>query len=111
MIIAHIIKLTESNVMNDDIFQVLLNDCATNACLGGEGVVDKLMSIARTMVISNNAQYTRVLTRTCQLIIAITNNSKAIYPYHLNSVRSSFIKSLSNQMKTKMHYHFHITGR
>ncbi|XP_058795676.1 uncharacterized protein LOC131666784 [Phymastichus coffea] len=67
-------------------FQVLLNDCATNACLSGEGVVDKLMSIARTMVISNNAQYTRVLTRTCQLIIAITNNSKAVYPYHLNSV-------------------------
>ncbi|XP_011494610.1 PREDICTED: uncharacterized protein LOC105359663 [Ceratosolen solmsi marchali] len=67
-------------------FQVLLNDCATNACLGGEGVVDKLMSIARSMVISNNAQYTRVSTRTCQLIIAITNNNKAVYPYHLNSV-------------------------
>lgn len=69
-------------------FQVLLNDCATNACLGGEGVVDKLMSIARSMVISNNAQYTRVSTRTCQLIIAITNNNKAVYPYHLNSVRA-----------------------
>lgn len=69
-------------------FQVLLNDCATNSCLGGEGVVDKLMSIARSMVISNNAQYTRVSTRTCQLIIAITNNNKAVYPYHLNSVKA-----------------------
>ncbi|KAJ8679530.1 hypothetical protein QAD02_015317 [Eretmocerus hayati] len=67
-------------------FQALLNDCATNACLGGEGVVDKLMSIARSMVISNNAQYTRVSTRTCQLVIAITNNNRAVYPYHLTSV-------------------------
>lgn len=65
---------------------MLLNDCTTNLCLGGEGVVDKLMSVARSMVISNNAQYTRVLTRTCQLITAITKN-KAVYPYHLNSVR------------------------
>lgn len=67
-------------------FQVLLNDCSTNAQLGGEGVIDKLISIARSMVISNNAQYTRVSTRTCQLIIAIASNSEAIYPYHLTSV-------------------------
>ncbi|XP_014474277.1 PREDICTED: uncharacterized protein LOC106744219 isoform X2 [Dinoponera quadriceps] len=67
-------------------FQVLINDCATNVQLGDEGVVDKLMSIARSLVISNNAQYTRVSTRTCQLIIAIANNSEAVYPYHLNSV-------------------------
>ncbi|KAG7207442.1 hypothetical protein KM043_009084 [Ampulex compressa] len=67
-------------------FQVLINDCATNVHLGGEGVIDKLISIARTMVISNNAQYTRVSTRTCQLIIAIASNSKAVYPYHLASV-------------------------
>ncbi|XP_015438849.1 PREDICTED: uncharacterized protein LOC107193847 [Dufourea novaeangliae] len=67
-------------------FQVLINDCATNAHLGGEGVIDKLMSIARSMVISNNAQYTRVSTRTCQLIIAIASNSEAVYPYHLTSV-------------------------
>ncbi|XP_076243493.1 uncharacterized protein LOC143184856 [Calliopsis andreniformis] len=67
-------------------FQVLINDCATNAYLGGEGVIDKLMSIARSMVISNNAQYTRVSTRTCQLIIAIASNSEAVYPYHLTSV-------------------------
>ncbi|XP_012282456.1 uncharacterized protein LOC105700835 [Orussus abietinus] len=67
-------------------FQVLLNDCCTNAHLGGEGVVDKLISIARSMVISNNAQYTRVLTRTCQLVIAIASNSEAVYPYHLSSV-------------------------
>ncbi|XP_066585279.1 uncharacterized protein [Prorops nasuta] len=68
-------------------FQILLNDCATNAHLGGEGLVDKLMSIAWSIVISNNAQYTRVSTRTCQLIIAIASNSTAIYPYHLNSVQ------------------------
>ncbi|KAL6260961.1 hypothetical protein P5V15_008489 [Pogonomyrmex californicus] len=67
-------------------FQVLLNDCFTNAHLADEGVIDKLMSIARSMVISNNAQYTRVSTRTCQLIIAIASNSEAVYPYHLNSV-------------------------
>ncbi|XP_032665126.1 uncharacterized protein LOC116841387 [Odontomachus brunneus] len=67
-------------------FQVLINDCATNVQLGDEGVVDKLMSIARSLVISNNAQYTRVSTRTCQLIIAIASNSEAIYPYHLTSV-------------------------
>ncbi|XP_012217019.1 uncharacterized protein [Linepithema humile] len=67
-------------------FQVLLNDCITNPHLGDEGVVDKLMSIARSMVISNNAQYTRVSTRTCQLILAITSNSEAVYPYHLTSV-------------------------
>ncbi|XP_031835493.2 uncharacterized protein LOC116428242 [Nomia melanderi] len=67
-------------------FQVLINDCATNAHLGGEGVIDKLMSIARSMVISNNAQYTRVSTRTCQLIISIASNSEAVYPYHLTSV-------------------------
>ncbi|XP_028049684.1 uncharacterized protein LOC105838498 [Monomorium pharaonis] len=67
-------------------FQVLLNDCATNVHLGDEGVIDKLMSIARSMVISNNAQYTRVSTRTCQLIIAIASNSEAVYPYHLISV-------------------------
>ncbi|XP_011869866.1 PREDICTED: uncharacterized protein LOC105563141 [Vollenhovia emeryi] len=67
-------------------FQVLLNDCATNVHLCDEGVVDKLMSIARSVVISNNAHYTRVSTRTCQLIIAIASNSKAIYPYHLVSV-------------------------
>ncbi|XP_012057996.1 PREDICTED: TAF6-like RNA polymerase II p300/CBP-associated factor-associated factor 65 kDa subunit 6L [Atta cephalotes] len=67
-------------------FQVLLNDCATNVHLGDEGVIDKLMSIARSMVISNNAQYTRVSTRTCQLIIAIASNSEAVYPYHLVSV-------------------------
>lgn len=54
--------------------------------LGDEGVIDKLMSIARSMVISNNAHYTRVSTRTCQLIIAIASNSEAIYPYHLISV-------------------------
>ncbi|CAK9799283.1 hypothetical protein ANTQUA_LOCUS1949 [Anthophora quadrimaculata] len=67
-------------------FQVLINDCATNAHLSGEGVVDKLMSIARSMMISNNAHYTRVSTRTCQLIIAIASNSEAVYPYHLASV-------------------------
>jgi len=54
--------------------------------MGDEGVIDKLMSIARSMVISNNAQYTRVSTRTCQLIIAIASNSEAVYPYHLISV-------------------------
>lgn len=67
-------------------FQVLLNDCAINVHLGDEGVIDKLMSIARSMVISNNAQYTRVSTRTCQLIIAIASNNRAVYPYHLISV-------------------------
>ncbi|KAL0127029.1 hypothetical protein PUN28_005396 [Cardiocondyla obscurior] len=67
-------------------FQVLLNDCATNVHLGDEGVIDKLMSIARCMLISNNAQYTRVSTRTCQFITAITSNSEAVYPYHLTSV-------------------------
>lgn len=67
-------------------FQVLINDCTTNAHLGGEGVIDKLMSIARSMVISNNAQYTRVSTRTCQLIIAVASNCEAVYPYHLTSV-------------------------
>lgn len=67
-------------------FQVLINDCASNPHLGGEGVIDKLMSLARSMVISNNAQYTRVSTRTCQLIIAIASNSEAVYPYHLTSV-------------------------
>lgn len=67
-------------------FQVLVNDCATNAYLGGEGVIDRLMSIARSVVISNNAQYTRVSTRTCQLIIAIASNSEAVYPYYLTSV-------------------------
>ncbi|XP_043684626.1 uncharacterized protein LOC122636962 [Vespula pensylvanica] len=67
-------------------FQVLVNDCATNPYLGGEGVIDRLMSIARSMVISNNAQYTRVSTRTCQLIIAIASNSEAVYPYYLTSV-------------------------
>ncbi|KAF7990385.1 hypothetical protein HCN44_000190 [Aphidius gifuensis] len=68
-------------------FQVLLNDCATNAQLGGEGVIDTLLSIARSTVISNNAQYTRVTTRTCQLIISIASNSEAVYPYHLNSAQ------------------------
>lgn len=67
-------------------FQVLINDCATNPHLSGEGVIDKLMSIARSMIISNNIQYTRVSTRTCQLIIAIASNSEAVYPYHLTSV-------------------------
>jgi len=67
-------------------FHVLLNYFATNVHLGDEGVIDKLMSIARSMVISNNAQYTRVSTRTCQLIIAIASNSEAVYPYHLVSV-------------------------
>lgn len=67
-------------------FQVLINDCATNAYLGGEGVIDKLIWIARSMVISNNAQYTRVCTRTCQLIIAIASNSEAVYPHYLTSV-------------------------
>ncbi|XP_033197912.1 uncharacterized protein LOC117160921 [Bombus vancouverensis nearcticus] len=67
-------------------FQVLINDCATNVHLSGEGVIDKLMSIARSMIISNNVQYTRVSTRTCQLIIAIASNSEAVYPYHLTSV-------------------------
>ncbi|XP_015115665.1 uncharacterized protein LOC107040210 [Diachasma alloeum] len=67
-------------------FQVLLNDCSTNAQLGGEGIIDTLISTARSTVISNNAQYTRVTTRTCQLIIAIACNSEAVYPYHLSSV-------------------------
>ncbi|KAK9301262.1 hypothetical protein QLX08_006336 [Tetragonisca angustula] len=67
-------------------FQVLTNDCATNPHLSGEGAIDKLMSIARSMIISNNIQYTRVSTRTCQLIIAIASNSEAVYPYHLTSV-------------------------
>lgn len=57
--------------------------------MSGEGVVDKLMSIARFIIISNNVQYTRVSTRTCQLIIAIASNSEAIYPYHLTSVISA----------------------
>ncbi|KAL6431131.1 hypothetical protein ACFW04_007099 [Cataglyphis niger] len=67
-------------------FQVLLNDCATNVHLGDEGVIDKLISIARSTLILNNAQYTRVSTRTCELIIAIASNSEAVYPYHLISV-------------------------
>ncbi|XP_076752456.1 uncharacterized protein LOC143424337 isoform X1 [Xylocopa sonorina] len=67
-------------------FQVLINDCATNSYLSGEGVIDKLMFIARSMVISNNAQYTRVSTRICQLIIAIASNSEAVYPHYLTSV-------------------------
>ncbi|XP_029178909.1 uncharacterized protein LOC114946541 [Nylanderia fulva] len=67
-------------------FQVLLNDCATNVHLGDEGVIDKLMSIARFTLISNNAQYTRVSIRACELIIAIASNSEAVYPYHLLSV-------------------------
>ncbi|XP_043506242.1 uncharacterized protein LOC122526773 isoform X2 [Polistes fuscatus] len=67
-------------------FQVLVNDCANNPHLGGEGVIDRLMSIAKSMVISNNAQYTRVSIRTCQLIIAIASNSEAVYPYYLTSV-------------------------
>ncbi|XP_072762409.1 uncharacterized protein [Anoplolepis gracilipes] len=67
-------------------FQVFLNDCATNVHLGDEGVIDKLISIARSTLISNNAQYTRVSTRTCKLIIAIASNSEAVYPYHLISV-------------------------
>ncbi|KMR00424.1 transcription initiation factor tfiid subunit 6 [Lasius niger] len=67
-------------------FQVLLNDCATNVHLGDEGVIDKLISIARSTLILNNAQYTRVSIRTCELIIAIANNSDAVYPYHLISV-------------------------
>lgn len=67
-------------------FQVLLNDCATNAHLGDEGVIDKLISIARSTLILNSAQYTRVSIRTCELIIAITSNSEAVYPYHLISV-------------------------
>lgn len=66
--------------------QVLLNDCATNANLGGYGVVDKLMSIARAMVIANSTHYTRISMRTCQLIIAVASNSEAVYPYHLVSV-------------------------
>lgn len=57
--------------------------------MSGEGVVDKLMSIARFIIISNNVQYTRVSTRTCQLIIAIASNGEAIYPYHLTSVISA----------------------
>lgn len=75
----------------------MVNDCATNPYLGGEGVIDRLMSIARSMVISNNAQYTRVSTRTCQLIIAIASNSEAVYPYYLTSVL--FLHELYN---TKM---------
>ncbi|KAK0178815.1 hypothetical protein PV327_007663 [Microctonus hyperodae] len=67
-------------------FQVLLNDCATNPQLESEGIIDTLISTARSTVISNNAQYTRVTTRTCQLIIAIASNDEAVYPYHLNSV-------------------------
>lgn len=67
-------------------FQVLLNDCATNANLGGYGVVDKLMSIARAMVIANSTHYTRISMRTCQLILAVASNSEAVYPYHLVSV-------------------------
>lgn len=49
-------------------------------------MIDKLIWIARSMVISNNAQYTRVCTRTCQLIIAIASNSEAVYPHYLTSV-------------------------
>lgn len=71
--------------------QVLLNDCITNVHLGDEGVIDKLISLARSMVISNNAQYTRVSTRTCQLIIAIASNSEAVYPYHLISVNNIIV--------------------
>ncbi|XP_020282901.1 uncharacterized protein LOC109854334 [Pseudomyrmex gracilis] len=67
-------------------FQVLLNDCATNAHLGDEGVIDKLISIVRSTIFSHNAQYTRVSTRTCQLILAIASNSTAVYPYYLTSV-------------------------
>lgn len=51
------------------------------------------------MVISSNAQYTRVSTRTCQLIIAITSNSKAVYPYHLNSVRNKPLSMLQSNFE------------
>ncbi|KAL7301618.1 hypothetical protein TKK_0005628 [Trichogramma kaykai] len=67
-------------------FKVLLHDCSSNAYLGGEGVVDYLMSIARFLVISNNAQYTRVSLRTCQLIIAITHNKESVFSSYLHSV-------------------------
>ncbi|KAH0569071.1 uncharacterized protein LOC123273216 [Cotesia glomerata] len=67
-------------------FQVLLNDCMNNTHFDGEGILNILVSIARSTVISNNAQYTRVTTRACQLIIAITSNTATVYPYHINSV-------------------------
>ncbi|XP_008558545.1 uncharacterized protein LOC103579031 [Microplitis demolitor] len=67
-------------------FQVLLNDCTNNNHFDGEGILNILVSIARSTVISNNAQYTRVTTRACQLIIAITSNTGTGYPYHINSV-------------------------
>lgn len=67
-------------------FQVLLNDCSTNAHLGGAGVVDKLISIVRVSIISTNAQFTRVSTRTCHLIIAIASNSDTVYPHQLQTV-------------------------
>ncbi|KAG8037467.1 hypothetical protein G9C98_005677 [Cotesia typhae] len=66
--------------------QVLLNDCVNNTHFDGEGILNILVSIARSTVISNNAQYTRVTTRACQLIIAITSNTATVYPYHINSV-------------------------
>lgn len=69
--------------------------------LGDEGVVDKLISIARSTLILNNAQYTRVSTRTCELIIAIASNSEAIYPYHLISVIES---------KVFLHMHIYLSG-
>lgn len=69
--------------------------------LGDEGVVDKLISIARSTLILNNAQYTRVSTRTCELIIAIASNSEAVYPYHLISVIES---------KDFLHMYMHLSG-
>ncbi|XP_046620346.1 uncharacterized protein LOC124305226 [Neodiprion virginianus] len=86
-------------------FQVLLNDCSTNAHLGGAGVVDRLIAIARSSIISSSAQYTRVSTRTCQLIISIACNSETVYPQDLQTVDSLtelllellFGKSMLNQ--------------
>ncbi|XP_023247740.1 uncharacterized protein LOC106636749 isoform X2 [Copidosoma floridanum] len=66
-------------------FEVLLSNYSTNNFLT-KGVVDKLMLIARSMLISHNAQYTKVSMRTCQLIMALTNDSKAVYPHQLDSV-------------------------
>ncbi|XP_012253083.2 uncharacterized protein LOC105684364 [Athalia rosae] len=67
-------------------FQVLLNDCSINPDLGGLGVVDKLISIARASIISSHAQCTRASTRTCHLIIAVANNSHTVYPHQLQTV-------------------------
>ncbi|XP_023247741.1 uncharacterized protein LOC106636749 isoform X3 [Copidosoma floridanum] len=79
-------------------FEVLLSNYSTNNFLT-KGVVDKLMLIARSMLISHNAQYTKVSMRTCQLIMALTNDSKAVYPHQLDSLMiNALLKSGKHQL-------------